>query len=159
MRASAPAVMWPGMSGVTDSVQRLVVFHGASILREPIQEPLDGCAEFWQVIADRGRKNGVTRVKVAVSEPVAHAGNLLPRHLGLRIGHIVRQVLYRLTDLDEPYSDGVEHQPISEGVVNGPAGKVVGNDVGGSEDVAEPVGRGPLTTPTRHARWLRGRPA
>ena len=78
-------------------------------------EEAAGCGfEFGEIFVDSGGEDGVGGVEVAVGEPVPHPDNLPPRKSGLGGEEFVRESPDGFADLDEPYSYGVEDQPVAQ---------------------------------------------
>ena len=72
----------------------------------------DGLRETWHVVAGRCHDERMSGVEVAVGEHVAHARDLGPRELGFQASRLVIEFLDRLSDLDEPHPDRIEHEVV-----------------------------------------------
>lgn len=58
--------------------------------------------------------DGMSGVEVAVSQLIAHAGDLRPRQIGSLLSSSLGNALDRLADLDEANPDRIEDQAVGE---------------------------------------------
>jgi len=96
---------------------------------------LDSPLEFGQVVVDGGLEHLVAGVEVAVSQVVAHAGDLAPGDGGLGVEQLGGQGSDGLADFQQADPDGVEYQAV--GQVTAPEVGADGVDRG--LDVSEPL--------------------
>ncbi len=71
------------------------------ILVGPFDQRLHCIEERTDVVVDNVLNDGVVGIEVAVSEVVAHTGDLLPRHVRWAVQEAGVDALNRFADLDE----------------------------------------------------------
>lgn len=88
-------------------------------------------AERAEVVVDDVLDDCVVGIEVAVSEVAAHAGDLLPGHVGYFVREVGIDALDRLADLDQTDADRV----VDQSIVEIASGQVIPDGVDGIDDV------------------------
>ena len=99
----------------------------------PLQSS-DRCGRGRKIRVDRRLHDGVGRIEIAVGELVPHAGDVDPGDVRLSVKELRSEPLHRFAYLDQPESDGIEH----ETVVERPPLQMVGDRRKGVSNVGEP---------------------
>ena len=99
------------------------------------EQALHGEIKLGYVMVNGGLDDGMRSVEVAMGEPIAHAGDLLPRKVRFRRQQRWTQSLHGLTDLSQSQTNSIEDQSITEAA----SFLILTNGLNGIDDVGQPI--------------------